>query len=669
MDMTALEIARALADAGDSEGACRAYALLTGDAAAAPGERMEAALYTLQEGGDYRIAYTCLIDLYLRGHFREDILGVLTEAFYEPNILQLRECYERNRKLLSKYPYLFRKDFPAFEELPLRFYPYDENRFFLFSVKTQEFNDLTYPKDTVITRNFFKDLEKPILASDVYSQYELEYLRDNVRKSEYVARENHVYLHYSDWGTFCSWLQVLNAGPLLKEQKIVFLIEDEIQQYPIDFKARFGIDYTKNKIKPVEIREITRLIWHTQLSTHNGGDLFNEVFDAHPNLLAMPSMWLTDMDDYVATIRDGLDKARNIQEAWGMFKAWKDPRMVQELYLMRDPTEKDMMVASYLGEKEWTQFIDPASRIAPAVFFQPHFPNINFTARVSGDYAVLDAEEMDECLRSRFLNGFKYVKTFTPLRRFTTSYAASMRFAISQARADMKESKETETNLIGDIPTQRVMNRSFMCDTDTRLYRDSVVVRFEDAKLNPTATFSSLAAFLDLPYTESMTYCSERGDANFRDEKSVFAKNGFNPVTVYRKYEEFASTNERRFIEYFLRDAYAYYGYNLQYYDGSPADEAQIKSWLEDFSCFEQLARRYSAIMWGEDIEDGAPLKLTEDHEKILEANFIRMREQRRETAMVLQKGLRFVNREGAPLQMIPMLRPDPALLEQPLYH
>ena len=46
-----------------------------------------------------------------------------------------------------------------------------------------------------------------MLAADVYSQYELEYLRDNVRKSEWVGRENHVYLHYTDWGTFCAYLQ------------------------------------------------------------------------------------------------------------------------------------------------------------------------------------------------------------------------------------------------------------------------------------------------------------------------------------------------------------------------------------------------------------------------------------------------------------------------------
>ncbi|MFQ7451717.1 MAG: hypothetical protein ACLRNQ_10040 [Flavonifractor plautii] len=51
-------------------------------------------------------------------------------------------------------------------------------------------------------------------------------------------------------------------------------------QYPIDFQARFGIDYSQYPVKPVSIREVTRLIWHTQLATHNGGDFFNEIFTA-----------------------------------------------------------------------------------------------------------------------------------------------------------------------------------------------------------------------------------------------------------------------------------------------------------------------------------------------------------------------------------------------------
>ena len=35
-------------------------------------------------------------------------------------------------------------------------------------------------------KTFFKNLDNPILAKDVYSQYELEYLNDNVRKRNFI---------------------------------------------------------------------------------------------------------------------------------------------------------------------------------------------------------------------------------------------------------------------------------------------------------------------------------------------------------------------------------------------------------------------------------------------------------------------------------------------------
>lgn len=678
MDMTALEIARAFAEMGQSEDASRAYALVARDDSAAPEERLEAAMYLLQAGGDYKAAYDCMLELYAGGSFREDILGVLTEAFYEPNTVDLKSRYERNVKLLSKYPYLFRKDFLAFEKLPVRFYPYDDDRYVPFDVNEERFGELAFPKNAVISHYFFRNLDKPVLAQDIYSQYELEYLRDNVRRSEDVGYENHVYLHYADWGVFCSWLQVLNVKPLLEDKKLVFLIENELEQYPIDFKERFHTDYSGYAPRPVGIKEITRMIWHTQMSSHNGGDFFNEVFDAHPNLLAMPSVMLEDMDEYIALIRKGLKTARNIKEARQVFSNWENPRVVEELYRMHHPTEKDMLVAYYLSGTEWTCFFDPASRIAPAVFFQPHFHNIEYYAAYSpSGYAMIDAKASEEIRRSPIFKGFKYVKTFTPMRRFTTSYAATMRFALTYSvDLELNKAVDEEINepvkLLYDIPLSRVLNRSFMRDPRDRLYRDSIVVRFEDGKLNPKATFTALAAFLDLPYTESMTYCSEMGNAHFRGEGNELA-DGFNPVTVYRTYDEYANDSERRFIEYFLRDAYEFYGYDFQYFDGQPADEEQIKAWLGGFDCFEGWFWNVAERVWRKHQDDmGNPEPTDEQLQAFLaeaKQELLAMREKRMETARELNRELRFVNEHGELLQMTPMLKPDPALLEQPLYH
>ena len=168
--MKAIDIARKLAQLEQGEDACRAYTLsLQENNGQDPALDMEAALYILEHEGDYKISYTCFRNLYNQGCFREDTLSIMTQAFYQPNEETLREQYERNCALLKKYPYCFREDFLPFEELPIRFYPYDDNGYLPFFPAEERFGDYINFNDPVISRNFFKDLEKPILAEDVYS--------------------------------------------------------------------------------------------------------------------------------------------------------------------------------------------------------------------------------------------------------------------------------------------------------------------------------------------------------------------------------------------------------------------------------------------------------------------------------------------------------------------
>ena len=557
--MTAIEIARQLAALGQSEGAIKAYGLVLHQAQS-PEEELESALYILQNGGDYRVSYSALIGLCRRGQFRDDCLSILTQAFYEPNVKLLKTRYENNRKLLEKYPYLFRKDFLDFEFLPLRFYPYDDNRFVPYHVGEERFGEYIDFKRPVVSRNFFKDLDRPILAENVFSQYELEYLNDCVRPSEWVGRDNHVYLHYTDWAEFCAHLQCLNLRPLLEDEKFVFLIGDEVSQYPIDFKERFGADYGQYPVKPLGVREINRLIWHTQLSTHNGGDFFNEIFDGHPNLMPLPSVMMKDVEEGIKNWKEALANAKSSKEAAQALLRGNSPqtlRVLQELRTMPSVSDKDVFVAIYLSNEAVMKNVDPAARVVPAVFFQPHFSNIVYGLHVDAkNRTVLKSDEYDKTVQSPIFRGFKYIKTFTPMRRFTTSHGATVKFMYQSAQ---KEAKEGEAQaVVPDAVSQRVLNRSFMVDWLDRLYADSVLVRFEDAKLNPKATFTALAAFLDLPYTQSMTYCSLNGEV---DPESLAGNvRGFDPAAVYRTYDEYVNDAERTYIEYFMRDAYEYYG-------------------------------------------------------------------------------------------------------------
>ena len=647
--MQPIEIARRLAELGQKEDAQRAYKLAIEKEPLSPMERFEAASYLFFSQGDYKVAYTVFVQLYNEGQLQAQVMDLILQAFYQPNEAELRRRYADNCAALVAYPYCFRKDFPDFDGLPLRFFPFDDEGYLPFDPAENRFGDYVDFNDPVIDRYFFKDLENPILAQDVYSQYQLEYLNDTVRRSEWVGRENHIYLHYTDWGQFCARLQCLELAPLLREEKLVFLIGDEVGQYPIDFKARFGIDYSQYPVRPVGVSEINRLIWHTQLSAHNGGDFFNEIFYGHPNLMSYESLMFDNISKYIRQTREHF------------YKHTLDNMMIhQQLASIKRPTDKDFLVAYFLTQPAMSRWLDKSSRIAPALFFQPHFGNIQYKLDVAeGDgCCALVSEQYGKIKKSPVFREFKYIKTFTPIRRPTTSYAATVRFMVAQLG-----NPDRPLRLLDEL-TERILNRSYLREPDDRLQMDSILVRFEDGKLNPKATFSLLAEFLDIPYTESMTYCSSRKGLN--PESLAGNARGFDPATVYRTYDEYANDDERAFLEYFMGDIYQACGYDFHYYKGEPVDETWIQEKINGFTMLNGYIIRSLRECY-----DGIRKKgvYMDNDEQEIRRHIEALDENRLRIARLLLKNPRFVSYQGQPLRMIPVLKPDPALLEQPLYH
>ena len=223
--------------------------------------------------------------------------------------------------------------------------------------------------------------------------------------------------------------------------------------------------------------------------------------------------------------------------------------------------------------------------------------------------------------------------------------------------------------MVSDAISERIFNRSFLIDPDDRLYKDSILVRFEDGKLNPKAVFTALAAFLDLPYTESMTYCSENGKLDPHPETK-----GFDLAPVYKTYDEYINDSERYFIEYFLRDAYEYYGYDFHYYDGAPVDEEKLKELIAGFTTvnhyiretwmkvFEKAKVSVNGERVNEETEHSIQLQMLDEQMEKFDIN-------RLSNAKILMRGLRFVNKRSQPLRMMKKLELDSSLLEQPLYH
>lgn len=655
--METLDIARRLAELGQKKSAQEAYTLfLRMDGDKTPKEELEAASFLFFSQADYKLPYDTFLSLFRRGQFQGEVLNLMSQAFYFPNLPDLQKQYERNCRILKEYPYFFRTDFPPFEELPTLFFPYEKGTYIPYYSDENVFGacvDFHYP---VVDQNFFRDLENPVLGTDVYSQYQLEYLNDTVRRSEWVGRENHIYLHYTDWTKFCNYLQCLDFRKLLKDEKFVFLFEEEIAQYPINFQERFGIDYSQYPVKPLGVREVNRLIWHSQLSSHNGGDFFNEIFHDHPNLLIFDSIMFENAEKIVKDLRAQLRNGIRVEE-----------KIYRLLAHVKNPTDKDLFIAVFLGRESMHRGLDKAARIAPALFFQPHFHNIYYTIRVypEAGRCTLISPQYEEIRISPLFQQFKYIKTFVPMRRPTTSYAAATRFALT-----FEENENDPYSHLGDIMSQTVLNRAYWADPQDRLFQDSVIVRFEDAKLNPKATFTALAEFLDLPYTSSMTYCSNNEGLNPESLKGN--EIGFSTAAVYRTYDEYVDDSDRAFIEYFLRDAYEAYGYDFHYYHGEPVD----KNWVQEQSehatkVNEMMAQSHEESIFRQLVDK----KGKEEEDAKQEADLERDRYMKESLANRLFIGeklllnLPFANKQGELRRMIPLLKPNPELLDQPLYH
>lgn len=446
--------------------------------------------------------------------------------------------------------------------------------------------------------------------------------------------------------------------------------------YPIDFKERFKIDYSTFTLQPIRIREINKMIWHTQLSSHNGGDFFNEIFDSHPNLLAMPSVMMDDTQKNIADIMEALRKANSLAEAQKSLPTM-EPTLVQQLYTNRERNEKDVLVALFLHKKSYyAHSLDTQSRISPALFFQPHFSNIFYSLSVYEQQGVttLHAAAAEEIRKSPIFRNFKYIKTFTPMRRFTTSHGSTVNFMNLRAEYANQQNagNDKPVTVVTDAVMERVMNRSFMVDPNDRQYRDSVIVRLEDGKLNPKATFTALAEFLDVPYTESMTYCSSEGKRDPSVGRGYAV--GFSLVSVYRNVDEYMNASEGRFIEYFLRDAYNFYGYGFQYYSGELVDEDLAAEWIKDFKKMDFYIAKTWKIIFGQAKVSAEGKPVEKDIEEKIQSQMLEnymkdVQEHRISNMKILLRGLRFINAKGQPLRMMRKLELDPALLENPIYH
>lgn len=606
---------------------------------------------------------------------RKTIFDMLVKAYYTPNKEELQSNYVRNLEVLKQYPYFWGKSFYEYEELPFQLFPASKEYFYCYNKEKDCFlGEYDATTDNQM-RYFFENVDEPLKVENEDNFYNLNFLNDNVRASEDYAGDNHIYLFYDTPEPLERLMMTCDLGFVLKQRKFVFLVgEENKKRYPLDFQKEFGIDYTACQPKELSVNDIKRIIFGWRLIGCSGTSFLADVMDFHPDLLTIPDCAVyTYMNLYTKQLQ-----GKTLSEAVSFLKKLpdKDPRKISIMRLVsteygyfhphlpestvkkfnRVSAEEFLTVLeSVLAEfpcpsaREWLIGFYLAysrchgrsfGRLIPALFFYPH-------------------DEMFETREIRWdiprfyfdlVGSFPYHKVIALIRN-PISQAGSM--------VSLWLQKPSVRNAQGEIDRVIFCDMVYMCLRPKDFYfslkhplRESIrVVRFEDLKLNPKATFASMGEFLNIPVTQSMfhtTWCGLTANG-LSSETKVFE--GFDPAPVYKSYDQYLGVFDKYRIELLLQNRLEIYGYRAKYYDGQQFSDEEIFKMMEIPFLFES-------------IKTAVPPE---------------------RNSLYRDKGLQFIKyaaeikkfpfppdaadgdtEQSAPL---PWLRPKEELLEQPLYH
>lgn len=177
-------------------------------------------------------------------------------------------CYEKNCDFLQSYPFVFGWNAKSWDQLEGEIFWIDGEKFYVHHKAKRQFYG-AYSNTKKDIPYCFKNLDNPLLLEKVFTHSYLQFLQDNVRKSEDYGDDNHIYLAYDNEDWFSILLQCCDLRPYLQDKKFVFLVGDNAkEQYPINFKEQFGIEYREENRKPIQIEEIKRICyWYKMYSS------------------------------------------------------------------------------------------------------------------------------------------------------------------------------------------------------------------------------------------------------------------------------------------------------------------------------------------------------------------------------------------------------------------
>lgn len=560
---------------------------------------------------------------------RIDIISILTEVFYVPNIDIFRNNYNKNCSALRKHPYWFGPQLLDFDDLRTLVFPVNEKVYFFFDKEKNSFFEIEVNSE-METKYFFKDLSKPLFVENEANEYNLNFLTDNVRPSEDVAMDNHIYLYYENPELFFFTMQATDFfyTEALKKNaldKFVYLIGAENKPlYPIDFKARFNIDYSRKPKKDISVHDIKRLIFSWTTQGFSGVSFLNQILDHHPNLITHVYL---PFEEYIRVYNFIKDKPIHMLLSDKYFFSLPESRSNEGIFRFMisglvcygkkfdDPKKRVNRIKRYLVllRQAMREFNEPTvdNWLRAILFAYAQFHNRTFNDRIFPAFCFGSHDLIEQ-------NDY-YTEFHTSLfKKFKYGYALILlRDPISQAGSIFGAS----TNGIFFRPSARNIdlfifgNEKLFRHKDDIIYKKGRGIRFEDLKLNHAATITTLIEFLNIPFSETLGKTTENGivcgnEVNYWKTTG----DGFDTKPVYGhiKSEDLMRPYDKYRIEMLVSAYYRYFGYEPKFYDGKKytweevltmmresmlCDELDVGKGLCDISKIEERRQR-NAYIW-----------------------------------------------------------------------
>lgn len=506
---------------------------------------------------------------------RQTVFQILEEAYYLPNAKEMQNNYEENCKQLEAYPYCQGVSPKSWEKLSVQIFPVSDEQYCIYDKNSRDFSEL-YPDKEKKKTYLFQNLDQPLFRENDCDEQRLRFLWDNVRRSEDYGADNHIYLYYSDFTVLTPLLMLCPLTPLLEGEKFVFLVgESNKKCYPMDFKKKFGIDYKAKGPQPVRLEEIKRLNVFYFSSTHSGNALVDSLLDDHPNLLTVKEFGMSGFSTFYENCLAGQSVSSFLnnlvvhqkEEAYRFIFTFfckiypaaesKLPessvffnKLQQVLAHVEIPTKAQWFAALYLANAQALDR-DLNARIAPAIFHAPHYVwNCNYE---------VEMEKNQDVYRS-----FPYVKVFMSIREPAFKIAGEIKYELKcrelyqLAPHDPLEMVFFSSDTVWKYQDWR---RIYYDDHALFAWEQMAVVRYEDIKRYPKETLSALCEFLDIPWADTLMYCSYNGARTiYNDAGTVINDFDLSPLNP-EYYKKYFNDFDRFRVELLYQEFYALWGY------------------------------------------------------------------------------------------------------------